>query len=62
MVLNFLENDKLSEDDIEELREILNKRTTKGINKYVCPILYTILLSTLTLSILIVIILLAKSI
>ncbi|PBI18321.1 BlaI/MecI/CopY family transcriptional regulator [Clostridioides difficile] len=30
MVLNFLENDKLSEDDIEELREILNKRTTKG--------------------------------
>ncbi len=42
MVLNFLENDKLSEDDIEELREILNKRTTKGINKYVCPILYTI--------------------
>ncbi|EQF27492.1 penicillinase repressor [Clostridioides difficile CD160] len=29
MVLNFLENDKLSEDDIEELREILNKRVTK---------------------------------
>ncbi|HGM3507509.1 TPA: BlaI/MecI/CopY family transcriptional regulator [Clostridioides difficile] len=29
MVLNFLENNKLSEDDIEELREILNKRTTK---------------------------------
>lgn len=29
MVLNFLENDKLSEDDIEELREILNKRTIK---------------------------------
>lgn len=29
MVLNFLENDKLSEDDIEELREILNKRMTK---------------------------------
>lgn len=30
MVLNFLENDKLSEDDIEELKEILNKRVTKG--------------------------------
>lgn len=29
MVLNFLENDKLSEDDIEELKEILNKRVTK---------------------------------
>ncbi|MCC0627483.1 MULTISPECIES: BlaI/MecI/CopY family transcriptional regulator [unclassified Clostridioides] len=29
MVLNFLENDKLSEDDTEELREILNKRTIK---------------------------------
>lgn len=30
MVLNFLENDKLFEDDIEELREILNKRMIKG--------------------------------
>ncbi|UWD48686.1 BlaI/MecI/CopY family transcriptional regulator [Clostridioides difficile] len=29
MVLNFLENDKLSEDDIEELRNILDKRKTK---------------------------------
>ncbi|MCC0632735.1 MULTISPECIES: BlaI/MecI/CopY family transcriptional regulator [unclassified Clostridioides] len=29
MVLNFLENDKLSEDDIEELRHILDKRKTK---------------------------------
>ncbi|MCC0647223.1 BlaI/MecI/CopY family transcriptional regulator [Clostridioides sp. ZZV15-6598] len=29
MVLNFLENDKLSEDDIDELRNILDKRKTK---------------------------------
>ncbi|MGO0986671.1 BlaI/MecI/CopY family transcriptional regulator [Clostridioides difficile] len=29
MVLNFLENDKLSEDDIEELRNILDKRKTR---------------------------------
>lgn len=29
MVLNFLENDKLSEDDIEELRNILDKRKAR---------------------------------
>lgn len=30
MVLNFIENEKLTEDDIEELRKILDKRPKKG--------------------------------
>lgn len=30
MVLNFLENDKLSDEDISELRSLLNERSQKG--------------------------------
>jgi len=33
MVLNFIENDQLSKEDISELREILSKRDTKDGGK-----------------------------